>query len=56
MAFDGAMRSLIALVPIARDAEHLAVLGGGVTALGPRRDVIAVHLVQSELMLTGVVP
>ena len=40
-----------ALVSVARDTEHLAVLSGGLTAFGPRLDVVALHLANLEHVL-----
>lgn len=36
--------SQIALLSVARDAEHLAVFRCGLAPLGPRRDVVPLHL------------
>ena len=41
-------RSLVGLLAIARAAEHLAVLGRRTPALGPRRDVVGLHLLERE--------
>lgn len=44
------MTLLRPLPPIALAAEHLAVLGDGAAALAPRRDVVALHKPQDELL------